>query len=617
MSSTQGSLPIRVMLVDDDDVDREKLCRLLAQSGLACEIVLATTGTEALERVREGRLDCALLDYQLGDTSGTELARLIKSQSSRPFPIIMITGLGDERVAVEAMREGVYDYLPKGQLKPQQVAKAIEGSLRWAELEGELAQTQERLTRLSMFDGLSGLPNRNLFFDRLEQALRSGARSGQPFALLMMDLNLFKEVNDRFGHDAGDKLLAEFGKRLLQLSRKSDTYARIGGDEFAALLVGTYSVPGAIAVADRIGRAMREPMILDGQLVTLGVSIGISLFPTHGTDARVLLAGADEAMYRAKRGNRGYDVFTPRTCERDTSAFLVASHLHEALERHELFLHYQPKVNLGTGDLVGVEALVRWQSPRLGRVGPGEFIPAAERSSLINPMTYHILEMALDQCRRWLDAGNTIPISVNLSARVLDDETLSRRVREFLAARDLSPQMLTLELTETALMTSPNRAKEALRALRNDGVGISIDDFGTGYTSFKYLRDFEISEIKIDKLFISNLERDRRDASIVQSIAALSRGLNIDLVAEGIESRDSCKLLRRLGCDFGQGYGIGHPMPAEHLVDWRRRHSFRPEVDAECTSDSRAILGPGSLLMDHPPSEFPVLPERTVPEKTG
>lgn len=615
MSSTRTA-PIRVLLVDDDDVDREKLRRLLGQSGLPCEIWEVSSGNEALEWLREGRVDCALVDYRLGDISGTELARRIKRESRRPFPLIMVTGLGDERIAVEAMREGVYDYLPKVQLRPQQISKAIEGSLRWAELEGELAQTQERLTRLSMFDELSGLPNRNLFFDRLEQALRSGVRSGPPFALLMMDLDLFKEVNDRLGHDAGDKLLAEFGKRLLQLSRKADTYARIGGDEFAALLLGTYSIPGAIAVAERIGRAMQEPVVIDGQLVTLGVSIGISLFPVHGRDARTLLAGADEAMYRAKRGNRGYDVFTPRSCEKDASEFLITSHLDEALEQDELFLHFQPKVHLGTGDLVGVEALVRWQSPRLGLVGPSEFIPAAERSSLIRPMTYRVLEMALDQCRRWLDEGRSVPVAVNLSARVLEDERLSERVGEALKVRDLTPQMLTLELTETALMASASRAKEALRTLRSEGVGISIDDFGTGYTSFKYLRDFEISEIKIDKLFVSNLEGGRRDASIVQSIAALSHGLEIDLVAEGIESRDSCALLHRLGCDFGQGYGIGHPMPAEHLADWCRRRSFRPEAGAGFSSDTRTIVGGPSHAMESAP-DYSAVAQSSLSGKTA
>ncbi len=559
--------PIKVLLVDDDDVDREKFRRLLRLSGLVVDVVDATCGREAIALLAAGNFDCVVLDYRLGDTTGTDLVRDIKQTSQTTIPIIMITGLGDERIAVEAMREGVYDYLPKTLLKPQQVASTIEGSLRWAELETELANAHERLQRLSLFDTLTSLPNRNLFFERLEQALQSAERSKLRFSIMMMDLNLFKQVNDTLGHAAGDKLLAEVGARLARLSRSADTFARLGGDEFAALLVGCDSLSSAVVVADRIQAALQEPLLIGDELTRVTVSIGVALYPDHGRNSRTLLAHADQAMYRAKRSSRSCEVYCSGAGE--SRQFLVANYLAEALTRKELFLVYQPKIDLRSRRLVGVEALVRWRNPQLGLVGPSDFIPTAEQSSLIKPMTYAILDMALDQGMRWRDRGWDIPISVNLSARMLDDGALAQQCCTALQQRGLEPEMLTLELTETALMSSPIRAQETIRSLRSAGIAISIDDFGAGYTSFKYLREFEISEIKIDSMFISGLKSTSRDVCIVRSIAELSRGFSLRLVAEGIEDAGLCEPLRELGCRFGQGFGIAHPMSADEIECWQ------------------------------------------------
>jgi diguanylate cyclase (GGDEF)-like protein len=558
--------PIKLLLVDDDDVDREKFRRLLRRSGLVIQIEDATSGREALARLSQSKFDCVVVDYRLGDTTGTDLVRSIKQASDTPIPVIMVTGLGDERVAVDAMREGVYDYLSKNRLKPQHLASAIEGSLRWAQLEEQLAGAQERLRRLGLFDTLTTLPNRNLFFDRLEQVLQSAQRNGDRFSLMMMDLNLFKEINDTMGHEAGDKVLAEIGRRLSRLTRAADTCARTGGDEFAAVLVGCDSAAGAMVVADKIHAALHDPMMIDDELVRVTVSIGVALFPTHGCDSRTLLAHADQAMYRAKRSSRACEVYSPGP--REARSVLIASHLPEALERGELFLEYQPKVHLATGALAGVEALARWSNPRLGLVAPSDFIPAAECSSLIKPMTYAILGSALDQAVKWRGQGRDISIAVNLSARMLDDDEVTTRCCAALEERGCSRGQLTLEITETALMASPLRAQQTLQSLHDAGIMISIDDFGAGYTSLKYLRDFQVSEIKIDKLFIRRLQSTSRDVAIVRSIAALSRGFNLKLVAEGIEDEGQCVLLRELGCDYGQGFAIGPPMSADRLEQW-------------------------------------------------
>lgn len=560
--------PIRVLVVDDDDVDREKIHRLLGQVNFPTTVVEAGSGREALALLRQQAIDCVILDYCLGDATGTDLVPEIRRLGGGYCPVIMVTGIGDERIAADTTREGVYDYFSKNNLKAHQLSAAIEGSLHSAELERRLSQTQDRLQRLSLYDNLTGLPNRNLFFDRLEQTVLTASRQNARFSLLMMDLNLFKEVNDTLGHAAGDRLLGQVGARLQQVARRSDTVARLGGDEFAALILGTDPSSGTPSLAKKIIDALREPFLIDKRVVTIGIAIGIAHYPEHGLDGKTLLAKADSAMYGAKRSTRGYEVFSEDGTAPEPSSVLMANHLTRAIERQELFLRYQPKVNLRTRELVGVEALVRWDSPELGPLLPDQFIPAAERSSAIGPMTYAILDMALDQAVLWQEQNWLVPVAVNLSARLLDDERLTRKIMAALARRELLPQVLTLEITETALMASPDRVRVVLGELVDAGIAISIDDFGTGYTSFRYLRELDIAELKIDKLFVTHVHDHARDASIIRSIATLAQGFRIGVIAEGVEAQETWEELCLLGCELGQGYSIGRPMSAEALADW-------------------------------------------------
>ncbi len=430
--------------------------------------------------------------------------------------------------------------------------------------EHELSTATARLKQLSLYDSLTGLPNRVLLFDRLDQVLLAAKRTRTGFALMMIDLNLFKDVNDTLGHAAGDALLADIGRRLQGLSRASDTLARIGGDEFAAVLSGCDTPQSAVVVANKIHAALNEPLTVEGQTVRVSAAIGVAFFPEHGDDPRALLAHADQAMYVAKKSSRICEIYTPDGSASRT--LLIACNLSEALAHAELYLEYQPKMRLTTGTLVGVEALVRWRHPDLGSIPPGEFIGVAERTAIIKPITYAILEMALDQAARW---GGKIPIAVNLSARMVDNGDLTTRTLAALSARGLSPTLLTYEVTETALMASPLRVQESLRSLREAGINISIDDFGAGYTSLKYLRDFVISEIKIDRMFVTGLIAGSRDVAIVRSIATLGRGFEVKIVAEGIEHLEQLPLLIELGCEYGQGYALGRPMPAEMFESWR------------------------------------------------
>jgi diguanylate cyclase (GGDEF)-like protein len=586
LSSLGTAAPVRLLVVDDDDVDRERIRRILRRSGLRIEVTEACSGQEAVEQLQSTGFDCMIVDYQLGDTTGTDLVARMGTEIDK-VPVIMVTGAGDEGIAVAAMREGVSDYFSKAHLVPARLIGAIKAGMLRKRLGLELKQAQDRLAQLSLYDSLTSLENRNLFFDRLEQASLALDRGGAPFALMMMDLDRFKEVNDSLGHAAGDSLLAEIGRRLQHVARKTDSFARLGGDEFAGLLVGTNSVAGAATCAEKIVAAILEPFSVGGHLVTVGISIGVALLPLHGTNGQKVLAKADQAMYQAKRGSRGYEVFSEDDGPREPSPVLVTAYLWEALERNEFFLQFQPMINLGTGALTGVEALARWDSPRFGRISPVDFIPAAERSALIRPFTYAILDMALKQAKCWQDQGWRVPMSVNLSARMLDDEALAKNVSAALAAHGLGSDMLTLEITETALMASPARARIVLREMREAGVGISLDDFGSGFTSLKYLREFDISEIKIDGMFVKDLQVGSRDASIIRSLSALARGFNVNLVAECVEREESWPFLRELGCDVGQGYSIGHPMAAGDLLDWRRVGSHsRPGFPAQL-ADSR------------------------------
>lgn len=567
---TEPAVPLKVLVADDDDVDRERLVRLLHRTRDDVQCVEAASGRDTLGAVQADDFDVVFLDYRLGDALGTDLLSEIRQAQQKPCPVIMVTGYSNERGAVEAMRQGVYDYLAKGNLKQELVAHAIEGSRRWAEMEMQLRDAQDRLRRLSLFDTLTGLPNRNLFFDRLEQALARYHRTRVPFALLMVDLDLFKEINDSYGHHVGDKLLEQVGQRLGHCCREGDTFARLGGDEFAGLLLGADCASVAAAAAERITAVIEEPLVVDGHVVRVSASLGIALCPQHGMDTRTLVTHADSAMYSAKRAGNNYEIFTPEGAP-VTRPVQIGSRLEEALEKDELTLHYQPKVKLLSGELVGMEALVRWNSPVLGDVSPGEFIPLAERTTVIHPLTTRVLTLALDQQRDWLGAGLDLSLAVNLSARALDDDELPIRVLSMLAERGLAPQRLTLEVTETALMDNPEQARKSLSQLSQAGVSISIDDFGVGYTSLRHLRELAVSEIKVDKLFVSELRAGSRDTCIIRSLAELSQGFGARLVAEGIERKETLPLLSLLGCHVGQGYGIARPMPADEVPGWCSR----------------------------------------------
>ena len=431
---------------------------------------------------------------------------------------------------------------------------------------------------LALHDPLTGLPNRTLFHDRAAQAILAARRDGHGVALAILDLDRFKEVNDTLGHHNGDLLLREIGERIASALRGSDTVARLGGDEFGVLLPKIQDSAAALAVSDRVRHELREPFMLEGVTLDVGGSVGIALYPGHGDDVETLLQRADVAMYVAKEDHGGCELYSAERDEYSPARLALVAELRRAIDEGELVLNYQPQAELQSGRIVAVEALVRWQHPERGLIGPDEFVGLAERTGLIRELTQHVLDTALAEARAWQDAGLALVVSVNLSARDLLDLGLPDKVRELLAKHGVAPERLELEITESVILADPMRAQVILGRLSAMGIRLAIDDFGSGYSSLSSLKRLPVGEIKIDRSFVMNMEEDENDAVIVRSTIELGRNLGLNVVAEGVESEAVWADLARLGCDVAQGFYLGRPMTAAAFLDWVES---RPDVARE------------------------------------
>ena len=431
----------------------------------------------------------------------------------------------------------------------------------------------------ALHDPLTDLPNRTLFQDRTSVALRTAARSGATVAVLLLDLNRFKEVNDTLGHHYGDQLLLQVADRLRESLRDADSVARLGGDEFAILL----PISGweeALVATQRVGAALHEPFSMYDIALDVDASIGMALSEA-GDDVETLLRHADVAMYEAKAAHHPFARYEASHDDNDLSRLVLLGDLRRAVAAGELTMYYQPKINSDTGALSSVEALVRWQHPTLGLLQPDEFIPLAESTAIIHAVTNEVLRLALTQARQWADAGRPIPVSVNISARSLLDPTFPAQVRELLDAHGVPPQLLSLELTETAVMTDRDLALTVLQALDAMNVSLSIDDFGTGYSSMSYLKTLPVKELKIDRSFVMGMANDPDSAVIVRSAVNLGHNLGMTVVAEGVEDGMARSELADMGCDLVQGYEICRPVPARELELWIETHSVTPEASRQ------------------------------------
>jgi diguanylate cyclase (GGDEF)-like protein len=496
--------------------------------------------SNAAQRIKEGHLD-----VQTNLSGRDELALLGQTFDG------MVTSF---KVTIDKLRSG-----------EKELRKARdELETRVDERTLELATANKELERLAMHDPLTNLPNRALLLVRLQQAIEGSQRDKSTFAMLMVDLDRFKEVNDTLGHDVGDELLVQVSARVSKLLRKTDTVARIGGDEFAIVL-SDVTQEQAISISEKIGACLSREFFVANHKFNIGCSIGVAMFPEHGVDSSVLLKCADLAMYVAKRNHLNHVVYDAAENQQSESKLSLHTSLRQAIEQDELLLHYQPKVDLRTGALVGVEALVRWQHDD-HLIYPDKFIPYAEKTGLIRDVTKWVLKAALKQQSQWRSVGESLKMSVNLSFRDLDDHSLIDYISESLDQWQVDPEDLVLEITETSVMEDPNRTLEVLHQLDEMGLGISIDDFGTGYSSLMYLKKLPVDEIKIDRSFVSDMLSHSDSLVIVRSIIDLAHNLGMSVTAEGVETLEVWEKLSSLGCDISQGYYSGPPMSSEDLV---------------------------------------------------
>ncbi len=533
-----------ILLVEDNPADARMVKELLAEDSPAFEVIHVTRLAEAIECLAHREISGVLLDLSLPDAYGLEgVARLRAVAPSAP--IIIMSGNEDESLAVAGVREGAQDYLVKGRVEGDVLTRALRYAM-------ERKRTEDRLTYLAHHDVLTDLPNRVLFHDRLDQALRSAGRDAGRLAVLQLDLNRFKAINDTFGHAAGDGVLAAVAERMKKVIRASDTVARFGGDEFAILLPGADEA-GALRVAHQIRAALHPPIELGEREVTVGASIGIALYPEQAMHAETLLHDADVAMYIAKAAGGGAVVYAIEQEERNDLARTLAGELRAAIGSGQLRLHYQPIFDCAAGRVQRVEALVRWQHPTLGMLSPDRFIPMAEQTGAIAGLTLWVLEESLRQCRSWREEGLTLGVSVNVSMHTVQDRQFPDLVSALLRRYDLPPALLTLEITERSLMTEPERVIGVLGALAALGVRIAMDDFGIGQSSLGALSRLRLHEIKIDRSFISQVDTEQ-GAAMIGFMLGLGSALGLGVVAEGVETRDTWEWLQGMRCPAIQGY---------------------------------------------------------------
>lgn len=423
----------------------------------------------------------------------------------------------------------------------------------------------------ALHDALTDLPNRRLFRDRVNQAVIAARRTHLPVAVMIIDLDRFKEVNDTLGHHIGDVLLQQVSARLQATLREGDTIARLGGDEFAVLLPTVSGAAAASAVADKLVKALEEPFTIRTWTFDIDASIGIAVSPEHGDTVDALMQRADVAMYLAKESRAGYELYSADRDRHSPRRLALLGDLRRALDDGSLVLHYQPKADMRTGGIRGVEALLRWTHADHGPIPPDEFIPLAEHTGLIRPLTLYVLDQALAQCRRWNDDGIAVGMAVNLSVRNLYDPSFADEVASLLDKWGVPAGQLEFEITESVIMADPMRAMAVLARLSELGVELSLDDFGVGYSSLAYLKRLPVNEIKIDKSFVMNLADDESDAMIVRTTIALARSLGMRVVAEGVEGAVTWAKLVALGCDVAQGHYLSRPRPAEEITPLLRK----------------------------------------------
>jgi diguanylate cyclase (GGDEF)-like protein len=548
----------KVLLIEDNPGDARLIREMIEEEDAPFALHCADRLALGLEHLSAGETALVLLDLSLPDSFGLETFAKVYAHAPT-VPIIVLTGNDDQTVALSAVKGGAQDYLVKSRLDRELLLRSMHYSI-------ERKRYQVQLEHQANYDSLTGLPNRTLLHDRLKQAVYA-QRTPRNIAVVFMDLDHFKFVNDSLGHSTGDKLLKAMGERLRTALREGDTVGRVGGDEFVLILADQNNEEVIFRAMQRISARVAEPITIEGKELYVTCSAGISLYPQDGPDVDTLLKNADAAMYRAKEhGRSNFQFYTSEMNERVNERLALEGALRRALERQELLLHYQQKVDLKTGSIIGAEALVRWLHPEWGLVRPARFISLAEETGLIVPLGEWVLREACRQVRAWLDEGlKPGVVSVNLSARQFRQQDLVRMVSRILEETGLEPQHLEMELTESMVMHNVESAIATLQGLKSLGVRLSVDDFGTGYSSLSYLKDLPIDALKIDRSFVRDIGggAETGEGVLAQAIISLGHNLHLKVVAEGVETDAQVRFLKRHGCDEVQGFLYGEPVAPE------------------------------------------------------
>lgn len=559
------SKTLRILLIEDSEEDAVLLLRYLQRGGYEPVVLRVQTADAMEEALQKEPWDLVLSDYSLPQFSAPAALQVLK-KSGHDIPFIIITGSQGEETAVATMKAGAHDFILKGTLS--RLAPAIDRELRDAYERRKRKRAEEKIEYLAYHDPLTGHPNRLRLEELLQAAIAASGPQNRSVGLMVMNLSRFREINNALGHHFGDLILKEIGPRLKRVLDENCSIARLSGNHFALLLPSLEDVETATKTAGRILKTLEEPFIIQSLSLEISASIGIALYPEHGSDADLLIRRADMAMFMAKETDSGWATYDPAREELSAKSLILVSELRHAIERGELFLVFQPKVALQTGKVIGAEALVRWKHPERGIVPPDQFIGLAEQTGLIKPLSLWVLEAALKQSKSWNQAGFELPVAVNLSVRNLQDPKLADQITNLMVRHGAEPGWLDLEITESVIMADPARAMETITGLRRMGLRLAIDDFGTGYSSLAYLRKLPADVIKIDKSFIKHIPDQPGDMAIVRATIDIAHHLGRSVVAEGVENQAAWDCLIQLGCDAAQGYYISRPISASDFTVW-------------------------------------------------
>ncbi len=559
---------VHILYIGNNHNEQQQLEELLRQAlGNGLLMTWINNFNEALWPLEACYYDLVFLDYRLDGRDTIELLRRSSSMEERAMPVIMLADNDDHLDDLEVIRQGAADYLSKQELSVSMLKRSVRYAI-------ERKRIEQRLLTLSHFDPLTGLANRNLFYLKLTDGIIQSLRGNKLLALFFLDLDNFKEINDTMGHPVGDRLLQEVSARLKSSTRASDTVARLGGDEFAIIATHLNTETDITLLAKKLITSFNEPFIFGNEEIIAHTSIGIALCPTHGHDPDELLRHADLALYQAKAaGRNNFKFYDSELDARAQEYRALEQEMRYALQQQNFTLHFQPMFSIDGKNVIGVEALVRWPHKVRGMISPADFIPLAESSGLILPLGEQILEMACDEINHWKQLGlPELLIAVNLSPVQFADQNLIEKIAETLQRKGIPPHLIELEITENTLMDTSSDAIERLTKLYDMGIKLVIDDFGTGYSSLSYLKKFPVHKLKIDRAFIVDVTTDKDDATIARTIIHLGQAMNLEIIAEGVETEAQLEFLRKEGCEQIQGFLFAKPMPSNALVEWLPKH---------------------------------------------